>query len=442
MTTAEFIQSNRTADVHQLALAASRYAGIDMPYALTQIDAWQRARTKLPLWAATEGIVFPQSLPMEQCSSQVAAEYKARVWQGLPHSQEPETTMTDLTAGFGVDATMLGRCFSQLTLVEQNTELCSLARNNLPLLGIKAANIINTTCEEAIHTLPHQNLIFIDPARRDSNGRKTVLLSDCSPDITMLQDTLLERADYVMAKLSPMLDVTSVVRSLSHIIAIHIVSVGGECKEIIAVMSRKYESEPMLYCVNLPAATDGWHSTTDCQHSTTDSQSSLTTDENTDIFSLPLAELSGRESSLSATTTHLSDHLSFLPNHDNASDSPVCYLYEPNASVMKAGVFAQIAIRYDIHQLHPNSHLYVSDTYIDRFPGRKFILSDICSLGKTDQKRLQQLGKANIAVRNFPLSVAQLRQRLHLSDGGSTYIFATTLAPDNKKVLLICRKPH
>ena len=426
MTTAEFIQSNRTADVRQLALAVSRYAGIDMPYALTQIEAWQRARTKLPLWAATEGIVFPQSLPMEQCSSQVAAEYKARVWQGLPHSQESETTMTDLTAGFGVDATMLGRCFSQLTLVEQNPELCSLASQNMPLLGIKSANVINSTCEEAIETLPHQNLIFIDPARRDSNGRKTVLLSDCSPDLTMLQDTLLERADYVMAKLSPMLDVTSVVRSLSHIIAIHIVSVGGECKEIIAVMSRKYESEPMLYCVNLPAATDGRHPAAD---------------ENTDIFSLPLAELSGRESSLSATTTHLSDHLSFLPNHDNASDSPVCYLYEPNPSIMKAGVFAQIAIRYGIHQLHPNSHLYVSDAYIDRFPGRKFILTDICSLGKTDQKRLRQLGKANIAVRNFPLSVAELRQRLHLSDGGSTYIFATTLAPDNKKLLLICRKP-
>ncbi len=425
MTTNEFIQSNLTADVHQLALTASRHADIDLPYALTQIEGWQRAKTKLPLWAATQGIIFPQSLPMEQCSSQVAAEYKAHVWTQLGTTHPAPTTMTDLTAGFGVDATMLGRCFDHVTLIEQNPELCRLASHNMTLLGIKAHTIINSTCQEAIYTLPHQNLIFIDPARRDNHGHKTILLSDCSPDITMLQDTLLERADYVMAKLSPMLDVTAVARTLTGITALHIVSVGNECKEIIAVMSRKYDTRPMLHCINLPD---------------TPGHLPPSIPEGTNRLSLPLADILNHTPSPTGTSAHCPVWISSMAQTDKPATTPTAYLYEPNPSVMKAGVFQQVATQFGIHQLHPNSHLYLSAHYIDKFPGRKFRLTTICPLNKTGEKHLRQLGKANITVRNFPLSVAQLRQRLHLDDGGSTYIFATTIAPANKRLLLICEK--
>ena len=261
MTTEEYIIQHLTDDVRDLALRTPP-SGVDLHHALIQISGWQKSRAKLPLWASTPGIHYPQHLSMEQCSSQLTAEYKLSIIQRLCPSGGK---MADLTAGFGVDATILGSHFSHLTLVEQNPELCQLLCHNLPLLGIHDFTVhcadsttVSTTVplgfaegspatipsdsSEGIHTdgtpaesFPHFDFIFLDPARRDINGRKTVLISDCTPDVCTMQESLLRMSDTIMIKLSPMLDLTSVRRSLSHLTELHIVSVNNECKEVLSM---------------------------------------------------------------------------------------------------------------------------------------------------------------------------------------------------------------
>lgn len=401
----DFILAHRLDDPRDLALRQSRYPDVDIPYVVQQIAAWQTARKKLPLWAETEGIEFPVHLSMEQCSSQVTAEYKAP----LPTSQAPlqtspegeesrqgsnwggkiEGSMTDLTAGFGVDAVMLGKRFGHLNYVERNEALCEIARNNLPLLGIEDFSIFNADATEVLQTLPHQSLIYLDPARRDEHGGKTVQISDCTPDVTQLQDMLLEKADVVMVKLSPMLDIANVQKELKCVKEIHIVSVDNECKEVLVLLSKE-ATKLSTHCANITKQ--------GVQHY--------------------VVEENDREAEC-----HYTNELSN-------------YLYEPNVSIMKAGCFRGIAKTYKIEKLHPSSHLYTSKELITDFPGRIFKVTAVYGL---KDKALKGIKKANLTVRNFPASVAELRKRLKLSEGGSEYLFATTLA-DESKVIVRCEK--
>lgn len=384
-TLQNFILQHREDDVRQLALTASRYPDIDMPTALVQISGWQTARQKLPLWAATPGILYPPHLNMEQCSSQLAASYKASL-------VSPGATMTDLTAGFGVDATLLSRQFQHLNYVEQDAQLCTLAQNNLPLLGVPHFTIHQADAAETLRQLPHQDLIYIDPARRDQHGSKVVAISDCTPDITTLQDLLLQKADTVLVKLSPMLDLRTLLRTLKGLAEIHIVSVDGECKELLAKM-QSTATEPTLFCVNLK------------------------------------------------TNGQAPDRLQFTLQSEQTAichyaEVPAGYLYEPNASIMKAGCFKTLAQTFSLEKLSPNSHLYTSSTPIDHFPGRIFKIETVSSFNKKELKQtLQHIHKANITVRNFPLTVAELRKRLKLAEGGTDYLFATTLN-DGRHVLI------
>ena len=388
-----FINSHREDDPRQLALQASRYPDIDMRAAVVQISGWQAARKKLPLWAATDGIVYPEHLSMEQCSSQLTAEYKAQVALSLTEGCR-ERLLTDLTGGFGVDATMMAlKMQARLTLVERNPQLCDAARNNLPLLGVEKAEIICADSVETLRNLPRQSLIFIDPARRDEHGGKTVAISDCTPDISAIGGLLTDRADWVMVKLSPMLDLASVRRELNGVAEVHIVSVEGECKEVLVVMRKDYDGSRQTVCVNIGK------------------------DGKTDIMR--------------------ADEENAQCRYANQLGK---YLYEPNASIMKACAFRSVAAQYGVEKLHPDSHLYTSESLVADFPGRKFEVESWSTFSKKELKQfLSGMKKANLTVRNFPTTVADLRKRLKIAEGGDIYLFATT-ANDESHIIIKCKK--
>ena len=410
----DFVRKNLNSDVRELMLQAQRYPDVDMRKAVVQISAWQMAQKKLPLWAATEGIIFPEHLSMEQCSSQQTATYKGEIlvrWMQQSDwcpSSEP-LNITDLTGGFGVDATCLALAAGKsrkahLTFVERNEELCMLAQNNLPLLGVEHSDVICADSEEILNKLTtHQHLIYIDPARRDEHGGKTVAISDCTPDVIQFNDLLLDKADVVMLKLSPMLDIVEAERQLKGIREIHIVSVNGECKEILFILQKTPktsdgfdQNEAKMVCVNL-------------------------------LANLPAQTFVFSHSIERNATCHYTSELKH-------------YLYEPNASVMKAMAFKSVAELFHVEKLHPSSQLYTSDTFIPDFPGRIFEITDSSHFNKKELKNLlKDIQKANLTVRNFPLSVAELRKRLKLNEGGSDYLFATTLA-DDSHVLILCKK--
>ena len=380
--TLEFIRIHANEDVRQLAFLGKKLPEVDMAYALDQIAGRQKARTKIPSWAAIDGIVYPPHISMEQCSSEQTARYKAQI-------AGKGAKMVDLTAGFGVDMAFMSDGFKEAVHVEQQPQLCAISSENYKRLGMHHIQVVCSDGVEFLHQMEHADLIFIDPARRDQHGGRTYGIADCTPNVLEIIDEMLEKADRVMIKLSPMLDWQKAVSDVGHVSEVHIVSVGNECKELLLIVE-KTEAPLKIYCIN-----------------------------DDSIFSYTLNDEIG--------------------DFCEKPTSPA-YLYEPNASVMKAGCFDLISKRFGISQPDANSHLFISDKAIENFPGRGFVIDRICTMNKRELKEaLTGIDKANIATRNFPLSVADLRKRLKLKDGGEVYIFATT---DAKKghLLMVCRK--
>ena len=498
MTTAEFIQEYREKDTRQLALQSARFHDVDMPYALDQIKGWQTARRKLPTWAACDGIVYPPHLSMEQCSSEPTAQYKlnlAMEWasrvesselrvesserevesserrvesselrvesseEGVDNSFEQPATlnsqlstlnsqlstlnsqlstlnshasrMTDLTGGFGVDFSFTSCAFASATYVERNAQLCHMVEHNLPLLGIDNAKVVCADAVDYLSTLDMQTMIFLDPARRDQHGAKTVMLADCTPDVVQLLPQLLKKSRFTMLKLSPMLDWHKTVEDLQGTVReVHIVSVGGECKELLLVLSEEIESELKVFCADLEAGGSGGSS-----GSSGSSSSSLSSEP-----SFPRTPSSPSTPSLSASLfVYAPGSLRPAPNSKLKTQNSK-FLHEPNASIMKAGCFDELAAAYGVSPVSRNSHLFLSAEPVNGFPGRSFSIERVTTLNKRELRQaLAGIEKANIATRNFPLSVAELRKRLKLKDGGDVYIFATTTAED-EHLLLISHK--
>ena len=414
--TQDFIRQHQDDDVRQLAFLGSKYPEVNMPFALDQIRGRKMARVKLPRWASLEGIIYPPHISMEQCSSEQTALYKAELAArllGLPvpsSENEKESEFVDLTGGFGVDFSYIAsRLGVKSMYVERQAHLCEAAKENFGRLGLKNAIVKNGDGIKVLHSLKDLKLIFIDPARRDDAGNKVVSLKDCTPDVTVLQEEMLSKADDVVIKLSPMLDWHRAVSELSHVREVHIISVNNECKELLLVLSArnmgdmeassadgevKRAGNLRIYCIN-------------------DAQSFVCEESDMEASSVKIAPSTLEE---------------------------MQYLYEPNASLMKAGCFGVLSERYDARMLSKNSHLFVSREPIAAFPGRSFRIIAVSSFNKKELKRhLSGITKANIATRNFPLSVAELRKRLKLKDGGETYIFATTLS-DESHVLVITVK--
>ena len=399
MTTAEFIREYRERDIRQLALQANRFPDVDMPYALDQIQGWQIARRKLPKWAACDGVIFPPHLSMEQCSSEPTAQYKLNLAMEWTCQVGHASRMTDLTGGFGVDFSFTSCAFTSATYVERNEQLCHIVEHNLPLLGLDNATVVCADAVEYLSTVEPQTMLFLDPARRDEHGAKTVMLADCTPDVVQLLPKLLEKSRFTMLKLSPMLDWHKAVDDLQGAVReVHIVSVGGECKELLLVLSTVVESELKVYCADLSTASD------------TSSLFVYTPDSSAPV----------------ANSTFNIQHSTFL--------------HEPNASIMKAGCFDELAAAYGVSPVSRNSHLFLSDEPVEGFPGRSFVVERVTTMNKGElRKALAGIEKANIATRNFPLTVAELRKRLKIKDGGDVYIFATTTA-EGEHLLLISRK--
>ena len=489
--TLDFIRQHQDDDVRQLAFLGSKYPEVDMPFALDQIRGRKMARVKLPRWASIDGIIYPPHISMEQCSSEQTALYKAELAARLlglspsssengeekekesenasnlhlseicefagkgavdsefakneatckkqqiltelkenvneikeePHEGDfsEETGFVDLTGGFGVDFSYIAsRLGVKSMYVERQAHLCEAAKENFGRLGLKNAIVKNEDGIEVLHSFASKKeaaasdslgitedqsqsllktnlglkLIFIDPARRDDAGNKVVSLKDCTPDVTLLQEEMLSKADYVIIKLSPMLDWHRAVSELNCVQEVHIISVNNECKELLLVLSARNMGNLRIYCVN-------------------DAQSFVCEESDMESSSVKIAPFTLEE---------------------------MQYLYEPNASLMKAGCFGVLSERYDARMLSKNSHLFVSMEPIKAFPGRSFRIMAISSFNKKELRRhLSGITKANIATRNFPLSVAELRKRLKLKDGGETYIFATTLS-DESHVLVITEK--
>jgi len=390
--TKAYIRQHREDDVRQLALQA-RPKDVDLGLALEQISGWQSARKKLPSWAAVEGILYPPHLSMEQCSSEQTARYKAQLARSITCSHR---TLVDLTGGLGVDFAFMAPTFERTIYVERQPLLCQLARHNLPFLGVQA-EVIEADGTDYLHSMEPVSMIFLDPARRDGHGGRTYGISDCTPNVLELRDKLLRKAEVVMLKLSPMLDWRKAVSDLGkeYVREVHIVSVGGECKELLVVMQHGDVRKPLrIVCVN-------------------DDESWVPQPLEHDAYPSGIPQLEAGT-----------------------------YLYEPNASVMKAGCFESLCAEFCVSHLAPNSHLFVSPHFIENFPGRKFIVSAVSTFNKHDLKPLLEgLTHANITTRNFPQSVDELRKRLKLKEGGSTYLFATTLV-SGEKVLLFTRKPY
>jgi 16S rRNA G966 N2-methylase RsmD len=349
--TLQYIKEHACDDVRSLALQAKKYPEVDMAFAVTQIAGRQIAAVKLPSWAAQSDLLYPRHLSMEQCSSEATALYKSGLVQG--------DTFADLTGGFGVDCSFLSRRFRTSHYVERQSELCDLARHNFPLLGLD----IEVHHQDGVSFLQQMqpvDCIYLDPARRDGHGGKTVAISDCEPDLCQLEELLVSKAQTVLVKLSPMLDLSLALKGLHYVREVHIVSVQSECKELLLFLSKDaLVPEVPVHCTQL---------------------------------------LAGGEQR----------HYIFTQEQERNADCPLAasvgaYLYEPNASILKAGAYRSLTQAYPVKKLHISSHLYTSDSLVADFPGRTFNVVAVAGFGKKDLKvLLGGLEKANLTIRNFP----------------------------------------
>ncbi len=378
--TRQYIRENLNADVPTLALKKAA-VGTDVSLALRQIEARRLLRKKVPSWSENEDLLFPAHLSIEQCSSEASAQYKAGLLQGQ--------TFADLTGGLGVDTYFITQRFQQADYVEQQTELCDLAMHNFEVLKANV-KVWNESAEDYLKHCEPKDCIFIDPARRDEHGRKMVSIADCTPDVSPIQNGLLQKAEKVMIKLSPMLDISKALEELRHVKEVHVVAVANECKELVFILERGYQGEPQFVCVNL-------------------------------MTSQPVVCFTQEEERQCPS---------------RLADGVLNYLYEPNPAVMKAGCFKMLTERFCVCKLHKNSNLYTSNQLITDFPGRIFEVVDWATYNKkVKQTLLQGVEKASIAVRNFPLSVAELRRVLKIKDGDIVYLFATTLKGEEKVII-------
>lgn len=381
-----YIRAHRDDDVRHLALSDQKRLGDSLNYALNQISGWQKAKEKIPSWSEIDDLVYPPHLSMEQCSSEQTAAYKATLVRG--------ESFTDLTGGFGVDFAFIARNFKQATMVERNAELCEIAVHNLPLLGLPDAKVVNGDGMDHLRQMEPVDVIFIDPARRDQQGRKTVSIADCEPNLLEVLETLHARAKKILIKYSPMLDITLAIKELKCVESVHVVSVENECKELLFLLNEKTAGSPLFHCVNLSKRGETRYTFT-------------------------------MEEERNATIRQ--------------AGSIGKYLYEPYSSLLKAGAYKSLCTHFPVEKLAVSSHLYTSDEPINDFPGRAFRVVDTFTLNKKEVKEhLGNVKKANIAVRNFPLSANELRNRLKIKEGGDIYIFATTHM--EKRLVIMCEK--
>ncbi|MFA5299644.1 MAG: class I SAM-dependent methyltransferase [Lutibacter sp.] len=379
----QFINDHLKSDVTKLILKGSPFEVVSIQEIAEQIVAKNSCEKKLPTWFNSENIYYPNKLNIEQTSSEITSNYKSELVSG--------ETLVDITGGFGVDAYFFSQKVSKITHCEINEELSNIVSHNFKQLGVKNCVFKKVDGIEFIkNNQEHFDWIYADPSRRNDAKGKVFLLKDCLPNIPENLDTIFQKTNNILLKVSPILDITSAINELIFVKEIHVVAVENEVKELLFLLEKDYTKSIQIKTINI-------------------------TKNESQKFDFNLNETS------------------------NASFSePEKYVYEPNAAILKSGAFLQVSEKLNIAKLHQNSHLYTSNTLMD-FPGRKFEIKHCISYNKKQLLQLIPSKKANIATRNFPETVAQIRKKTGLKDGGNQYLFFTTDF-NNKHVVLICGK--
>lgn len=379
----QFIREHLEADLSKLILKGSPFDDVSIQELAIQINGLQRAKSKLPVWFETEGILFPPNINLEQTSSEVTARYKASLTKGK--------ILVDITGGLGIDTFYFSERFEQVFHVEINPDLSVIAGHNFDKLQKKKIRTINGNGLEFLKNSAESfDWIYLDPARRDDHGGKVFLLEHCTPDVTSNLDLFFSKSNNILIKTSPLLDLTAGVNDLGNLKDIHIVSVNNEVKEILWVLKKDYSEKIKIQTVNFLKKEDQYFKGT---YNTEPEPASL---------SLPLK-----------------------------------YLYEPNPAVMKSGHFAEVGLQTETTKLHVSSHLYTSNRLVE-FPGRRFEITEVLPYSKKLKKHAA-FQKANITTRNFPKQVSDLRKEMKTADGGDIYLFFTTNLND-EKIVIVCKK--
>lgn len=442
----DFIRKHAQDDVRKLALKRPDNPNVDLKEALVQIEGYQTARKKLPLWAENPQLVYPPRISMEQCSSETTALYKQQVVRRLLQSQNGPLSMADMTGGFGIDFSYLAPLFDRAYYIEQQEVLCRIAEHNLKVLRLEQAEVLHG---DGVKRMPEKaplTLVFIDPARRDQQGKKTVALSDCTPDLSAIQERIRSCSRFCMAKLSPMLDIHQALQELKGVIEVHVVSVDNECKELLLILtSGEAENTTEI-------ATAGKRQETDCNlASVTDKTEEVTANKLEGASTTSKSERNAvnkpEEIRICCINLQKGEQQTFeYTAQEEATaeavytDQPGAYLYEPNTSLLKAGAYKCLCARFGVRKLHPNSHLYTSDTLCTDFPGRRFRVTGSRTFSKQDLKQIaRDIPQANITIRNFPSTVQELRKKLKIKEGGDRYLFVTTLK-NEQHIILECLK--
>jgi len=376
IATQKYITDHENDDIFSLSLSIRNNKEVDHELAIRQIRGRQKMKHKASKFYNCSEILYPSQLSLEQSSSEATAIYKSTLCRG--------ESMVDLTGGFGIDCCYMSQNFSKAIYVEKNKELCELAIHNFNVLGIKNTEVINDNAIRFLQLMEPVNVIYLDPARRDNSGKKVFKLTDCEPDISSIINLMKAKAQRVIIKLSPMIDLMQLKNELNPVSEVHIISVENDCKELVIIIDKQSDNNGLVKTIN---------------------------------FNKNSVQM-----------------YSFDPEQENSvrsdySNQTMKYLYEPNASIMKAGAFRSVGQDFKVFKIHVNTHLYTSNQLIADFPGRIFEIREVFGSSKSELKRLKsQIKKANISVRNFSMSVDDFRKKTGINEGGEQYLFACKLA--------------
>ncbi len=377
-----FIVANEHTDVQKLVLNPPKQYKDHIKLIADQIISRKKLKNKIPEWVESEAIL-PPPLSAEQASSAATSQYKAKILDG--------DHLVDLTGGTGIDTLALAPRFTTVEYVEPNEWLCKLFEYNQQLFSKNAIRVHSTTAEQFLESFNGKATFFLDPSRRVQD-KKVFRLDDCVPNLSVILAGLREKGKEVLIKLSPMMDIHEGIRQLSNVEAVHVVSVRNECKEVLFHLDfSKSTYVPPIICVNLESPQSP--------------------------FEFSLEQEKERPA----------------PYGD-----PKKYIYDANASILKAGAFNSVAIQHNLDKIASNTHFYTSDSLVESFPGRCFeIVND--DLKPKVIKELIPDKKANIMTKNYPLSSEALGKKLKLRDGGSQYVLGLR-TKDEKPKLMLCER--
>ena len=385
----EYIKENIEANTTKLLLQPEK-ENIDIKLCVKQIEGYKTAQEKFPFLTENDDIVYPKKINLEQTSSEQTAKYKASLFPD-------NSTLRDLTSGFGIDDIFFAKRMKKVYYHDIDIELADIAIYNFGILGLSNIEVIKGNSITDISQYEETDIIYLDPSRRNEDQKKVFLLKDCQPSIIGLIPQLFEKAKTIALKLSPMLEIKSMLRELTNIKEIHIISVKNECKELFVVLEKDFTEEIKYHCIDFDS--------------------------------------NNKQIDFSFTNTPTTPNIA--SKNDIKRDA---YLYEPNASVMKAAGYHLITDYFPAKKIASRSHLFVSEQKIENFPGRTFVITTMFPYNHKNIKTLaERYPKANITIRNFPQMVADIRKRTAIKDGGDDYLFFTTNA-EGEKIILACEK--